>query len=211
MDPWLFLRGIGIGFAVAAPIGPVGILCIRKALADGRLAAWAAGLGAALADTLFGAVVGMGVGVVADLIARYSLGLTLGGGIFMLVVGGRTWMAAARALEPAQGTGPGMVRDFLSTFTITMTNPGTIFGVAGVFAALGAQVATENGSDQALLVAGIFCGSSLWWATLTELTILARARISETGMRRFNHISGGLLMVFGACALAALVFEHFAP
>lgn len=203
----VFLRGLAIGFAVAAPIGPVGILCIRKALADGRVAALAAGLGAALADTVFGAVVGLGLGAASHFLNGHAAILKTVGGLFMLALGAKTWMAAAFAVEPPEGRGPGLARDFASTFLITITNPGTILGVMGVFAALGAAAKPAGTGEAWLLVGGIFLGSTLWWLVLAELTILVRARFSPTAISRLNHVSGALLMLFGLGALVSLAWD----
>ena len=178
MDPTLFLRGVAIGFAIAAPIGPVGILCIRKALADGRLAAFVAGLGAAFADTIFGGIAAFGVGAVMSFIDGQMMILKIVGGIFMVWLGVHTWRSAAIVVEAEPGKGPGMLRDFLSTLVITITNPGTIFGVAGVFAALGPMGRPQVGLATALLVAGIFTGSALWWLTLSAVASAARDRFS---------------------------------
>ena len=201
----LFLRGIAIGFAIATPIGPVGILCIRKALADGRLAAFVAGLGAALADSLFGGVAAFGIGAVMSFIDGQMVVLKIVGGVFMLWLGVHTWRSAAVAVEAEPGKGPGMLRDFLSTFAITITNPGTIFGVAGVFAALGPMGRPGLGLPTALLVAGIFSGSALWWLTLSALASAARNRFTPDRMRLFNHLSGAMLMVFGLAAVGSLL------
>jgi threonine/homoserine/homoserine lactone efflux protein len=203
---FLFLRGVVIGFAVAAPIGPVGLMCIRKALGDGRTAAWAAGLGAALADTIFGGIVGLGLGVVAGLLDQFTDALKLVGGLFMLALGVNAWRAAAQGIDGEPGRGPGLARDFLSTFAITITNPGTILGVMGVFAAFGTDASPRNALQGVVLVAGVGLGSALWWAVLTEMTIAARARFTPDRMRLFNHISGAALMAFGAAALFSLIF-----
>jgi threonine/homoserine/homoserine lactone efflux protein len=202
----LFLRGLAIGFAIAAPIGPVGILCIRKALADGRAAAFIAGMGAALADTAFGAVVGLGIGAVPLFLDGYFSAIKAVGGVFMMLLGVHTWRSAAIGIEAVSGKGPGVWRDFLSTFTITITNPGTILGVVGVFAAVGASARPNDTAQSCLLVLGVFCGSTLWWLLLSGAASAARSRLTPERMRLFNHGSGGLLMVFGAVALASLAF-----
>ncbi len=206
MDITPFLRGIAIGFAIAAPIGPVGILCIRKALADGRLAAFVAGLGAAMADTLFGAVAAFGIGVVMSFIDGQAFTLKVVGGVFMIGLGVHTWRSAAITVEAEPGKGPGMAKDFLSTFAITATNPGTILGVAGVFAALGPS-GRPGGAQSGLITLGIFCGSTLWWMILSAAASAARSRFTPDRMRRFNHLSGGMLMVFGLAALISLTFS----
>lgn len=207
MDGMLYLRGLAVGFAIAAPIGPVGILCIRKAMADGRIAAWGAGLGAALADGLFGAVVGLGVGAVSAFLRDHTVPLKLFGGVFMMLLALRAWRTVAAEMGPAEERGLGLWRDVLSTFTITMTNPGTVLGVMGVFAALGPTGRPVTPDGAVMLVAGVFCGSALWWAILTELTVALRSRFSQAAMQRFNRISGALLFLFGLGALISVLFE----
>jgi threonine/homoserine/homoserine lactone efflux protein len=203
------LRGVAIGFAIAAPIGPVGILCIRKALADGRLAAIVAGLGAALADAIFGAVVGLGLTAVSEFLAAHSIAFKLAGGAFMMILGVRTWRAAAIAVEARDGAGPGMVRDFFSTFVITITNPATILGVMGVFAAIGTSSRPTNLAQAWMLVGGIFLGSVLWWLVLSTLASAARASLTPDRMRMFNHVSAMVLIGFAVVVLGSLVIPGF--
>lgn len=207
MEIPLFLRCVGIGFAIAAPIGPVGLMCIRKALADGRPAAWMAGLGAALADTVFGAVVGLGLGAISHFLVDFGSLLKLLGGLFLVGIGIHTWRQAAVAQEAEEAKGPGAWRDFLSTFAITITNPGTMMGVVGVFVGLGAAAQPVGLAQSWQLVAGVFVGSALWWAVLTEMTILVRARFTPERMRTFNRVSGTLLMLLGLGALISLLWR----
>ena len=203
---FVFGRGIAIGFAIAAPIGPVGVFCINKAMADGRAAAIVAGLGAALADTIFGAVVGLGLGTVSLFLSQHQLVLKLAGGLFMAALGLKTWLAAfAPAVCMPSVRGPAMWRDFAATFLITITNPATILGVMGVFAALGTSAKPAGVAESWLLVLGVFAGSTLWWLVLSTLASAARSRFTPERMRLFNHLSGALLMVFGAAALGSLL------
>lgn len=199
-----YFRGVAIGLAIAAPIGPVGILCIRKALADGRLAAIVAGGGAAIADTIFGAVVGLGLGAVSDFLALHQTVFRLAGGAFMAILGVKTWAAAAWAEAPAAAGGAGMVRDFVSAFAITITNPATILGVVGVFAALGAAGRPAAPADSWLLVAGVLTGSLLWWMVLASLAAAVRTSVTPTRMRVFNRLSAALLLLFAAAAVISV-------
>jgi len=205
LDISLFLRGLAIGFAVAAPIGPVGILCIRKALADGLFAAFLAGLGAALADTLFGAVAVLGVGAVIQALEGHTDALKLVGGLFMIGLGIHSWRSAAVALDP-DSERAGVWRDFVSAFFITITNPGTALGVVGVFAALGPSGRAEGSLQSGLLIGGMFTGSALWWLLLSSAATAARSRFTPHRMKLFNHGSGAMLVVFGAAAIISLAF-----
>ena len=201
---WLYLRGVAIGFAIAAPIGPVGLLCIRRALADGRLAALVAGLGAACADTVFGAVVGLGLTAVSQFLAQHQVVFKLVGGVFMAGLGWRTWTSSAFAIDPLE-SGVGMWRDFVSTFLITITNPATILGVMGVFAALGTSAKPVGIEESWLLVIGVFCGSVLWWLVLASAASAVRTRFTPERMRLFNHLSGALLLLFAVLTLGSLL------
>jgi len=201
----LFLRGIAIGFAVAAPIGPVGILCIRKALAEGRLAAFVAGLGAALADTLFGAVAVLGIGAIVEGLQGQTATLKIVGGLFMIGLGLHTWRRAAIDVGPESENNGGTWRDFVTTFFITITNPGTILGVAAVFAALGPSYRAEGQVQSWLLIAGVFAGSALWWLVLSSAAAAARDHVTPLRMKLFNHGSGAMLILFGAAAMGSLL------
>jgi len=122
-------------------------------------------------------------------------------------IGIHTWRQAAVAQEAEEAKGPGAWRDFLSTFAITITNPGTMMGVVGVFVGLGAAAQPVGLAQSWQLVAGVFVGSALWWAVLTEMTILVRARFTPERMRTFNRVSGTLLMLLGLGALISLLWR----
>lgn len=198
-----FLEGMLIGLAIAAPIGPVGILCIGKALADGRLAGFVAGLGAAVADTVFGAAAAFGIDALLPHAEGWETALKLGGGLFMLVLGLRTWRADT-SIETVPAVGPGLWRDFVATFAVTITNPATIFGMLGVFAAAGPVV---HAGESWMLAAGIGAGSTLWWLILSSAAGAVRSQITPKHLRRLNRASGALLFAFGAAALASVVFS----
>jgi threonine/homoserine/homoserine lactone efflux protein len=206
MESYLFLRGLAIGFALAAPVGPVGILCIRRALADGRYAAFVAGLGAAFADTFYGAVAGLGLTIISSFLVEHALALRLVGGGFMTVLGGITFRTPAR-IEPQPLSGPGLLRDFISTFLITLSNPATILASMGVFAAIGA-LSNESTAASGVLIFGVFCGSTLWWLVLSGIAGALRERFSPQRLARLNQISGGLLLVFGIAILASLAIDR---
>ncbi|OIR06203.1 threonine efflux system [mine drainage metagenome] len=208
MESLLFLRGMVIGFALAAPVGPVGILCIRRALADGRYAAFIAGLGAACADTFYGAVAGLGITVISAFLVSHATTLRLVGGLFLMVLGGRTWRTPPR-FDPQPVSGPGLARDFLSTFLITLSNPATILASMGVFAAMGVMGGSTAAAPSRLLILGVFAGSSLWWLVLSGIASALRAKFTPAALARLNHISGAALMLFGAGILASLGWSRW--
>jgi threonine/homoserine/homoserine lactone efflux protein len=207
MESGLFLRGLVIGVLLAAPVGPVGILCIRRALSDGRYAAFVAGLGAAFADTFYGAVAGLGLTVVSTFLVSHATILRLVGGTFLLILGGHTYRHKASELaQPMRG--PGLLRDFVTTFLITLTNPATILGAMGVFAAVGVL---DNRSQAAsgTLILGVFGGSTLWWLFLSAGASAVRTRFSPRWLERLNHASGIVLIIFGVAILGSLALNRF--
>jgi len=205
MQSIVFLRGIAIGFALAAPIGPVGILCIRRALADGRHAAFIAGLGAAFADTFFGAVAVFGVTAVASFLNTHQETLRVIGGMFLLTLGIVTMMRRP-AIDSQPLSRRGLVRDFVSTFLITLTNPATILASMGVFAAWGALGEADTAASS-ILIGGVFAGSTLWWAVLSGVAGAARAKVSHLWLARFNQGSGLILVASGALMLTLYFFK----
>lgn len=198
-----FLKGIAAGLLIAAPVGPVGVLCVHRTLAAGRVHGLVSGLGAAVADALFAAVVAFGLGFVSEFLLAQQTWLRLGGGALLLILGAKNLLSKpphAAESEPPRSL-PG---DVVSAFALTATNPVTILSFIGVFAALGVTGANST-LESGALVLGVFAGSALWWITLSGGVGLMRKTIEEIYMRRIHLISGGLLLLFGIGVLAALV------
>jgi threonine/homoserine/homoserine lactone efflux protein len=207
MDAELLLKGLVIGFLIAAPVGPIGVLCIRRTLADGRIAGLASGLGAATADALYGMVAGFGLTFVSAFLVRQEGWLRLIGGAFLLYLGVRTLLSRP-AEHPAAVSSTGVARAYASTFLLTVTNPATILSFVAVFAGLGLGAATTQGSrylGAALLVLGVFLGSALWWLLLSGGVSLLRSRFDARAMSWVNRLSGLVIGAFGVAALVSLI------
>jgi len=205
VDVFFFLRGLGLGFAIAAPVGPIGVLCIRRTLADGRLMGFVTGLGAATADATYGAIAAFGVSAVTSALVGLRLWIHLLGALFLAWLGVRTLLArpatkaTASAAEPGRA---GLVAAWASTVALTLTNPATIISFAAVFAGLG--LVGVGYTAAGLTVAGVFCGSALWWLLLSGVVSLLRSRFDARAMRIVNIASGLLLLGFAALSLASL-------
>ena len=201
MDLFPLLKGIAIGFAIAAPVGPVGVLCIRRALADGRGAAFVAGLGAAVADTFYGAVAAWGLTLVIDFLTNHRTVLSLIGGLFLIGLGWHTMRARTEMLATPD-TRIGLVRDFVSTFLITLTNPATILAFMAVFASVTAvHMRHPMSFDTNLLILGVFLGSAGWWGVLSAVAGSVRSRFNPGWLSWLNRGSGAVLILFGAGVL----------
>jgi threonine/homoserine/homoserine lactone efflux protein len=195
-----FLKGSLIGLSIAAPVGPIGLLCIRRSLAEGRWMGFTVGMGAATADAVYGAIAGFGLAVIADfLVAQRNL-LGIVGGVFLLYLGVRTFMSKP-AEKPKDVRAASYGGAYATTFVLTMTNPMTILSFVAVFAGLG-LAASPNYVAASVLVLGVFVGSAVWWLFLSTGTSLFRSRITPAWMQGVNRVSGGIIFAFGVYALA---------
>ncbi len=202
-----FFRGLIIGFSIAAPVGPIGLLCIRRTLAYGRAVGFVSGLGAATADAAYGAVAGFGLTALSGFLVRWQTPMRLIGGVFLCYLGLRTFLSQP-ASKSAERESRGLVGAYLSTLGLTLTNPSTILSFVAIFAGLGlATSRAAGGGDYAsasVLVGGVFLGSAAWWLILSGMTGAVRGRFSPAGMRWVNRLSGAILTAFGLAALFAL-------
>lgn len=200
------LRGLLIGFSIAAPVGPIGVLCIRRTLAFGRLIGLFTGLGAATADFTYGCVAGFGLTAVSAFLLSAHLWIHLLGGLFLCYLGIHTFLAhpAERpAVAESVASTAGLGGAYVSTVFLTLTNPATILSFAAVFAGLG--VASTGGYGAAgMLVAGVFLGSALWWLLLSSGVSALRRRFDSRMLVWVNRVSGGILFAFGLVALVSL-------
>lgn len=197
----LFLRGLIVGFSIAAPVGPIGVLCIRRTIGDGRLIGFVSGLGAASADAVYGSVAAFGLTAVSHVLVANTLWLRVVGGAFLVYLGVRTFLASPARRAPAAGRA-GAAGAYATTFALTLTNPMTILSFAAVFAGLGLGGADYGGA--ASLVLGVFAGSALWWFILSGAASLLRARLDGPGLRWVNRASGVIIGAFGVAALLSL-------
>ena len=200
MNLTLLLEGIILGFSIAAPVGPIGVLCIRRPLAHGRLTGFLSGLGAATADACYGAAAALGFHLAfagaADTAATPYTVLRIVGGLFLLYLGINTFRSKP-ATDTARTTGSGLWSAFLSTFFLTITNPLTMLSFAAMFAGLGAGVA---GSGAVMLVVGVFLGSALWWSVLCGGVGLLRGTL-ERHTHWINRFSGLVIIGFAVAVL----------
>jgi len=194
------LRGLLIGFSIAAPVGPIGVLCIRRTLAEGRIPGLVSGLGAATADATYGGIAGFGLTFISSLLISQQVWLRLIGGTFLCYLGLRTFLTRP-AEQAASAKGNGLIGMYASTLFLTLTNPLTILSFAAIFAGLGVASTGGNYLAAGILVLGVFLGSALWWFILSGGVSIFRTKFTTRGLRWVNRISGIIIMGFGVIAL----------
>lgn len=194
------LKGIAIGFSIAAPVGPIGLLCIRRSLAGGRRLGLATGLGAATADAAYGFVAAFGLTAVSDFLVGRRLWLGLLGGAFLCYLGVRTFTSKP-AEQAAEAHGDSILAAYFSTLLLTLTNPMTILSFVAVFAGFGLGTSPDYVAASTLVL-GVFAGSALWWLFLSTGVGLLRSRIGPGWMQAVNRLSGAVIFAFGLYALS---------
>lgn len=212
----LFVKGAVIGFSIAAPVGPIGALCIRTTLTDGRTAGLCTGFGAAAADAVYGAVAVAGISALSAFLIDSAFWLHLLGGAFLCYLGigalktnttgDKTRSALAGAVATTGHAGEHL-KKFSSTFFLTLSNPMTIMCFTAVFASIGGLACSPAGAP--LVVTGVFLGSCSWWLALTGAISALKTKLSATAITWINRASASVIIGFGVFALAsALTLQH---
>lgn len=205
MEANILLKGLIIGFSIAAPVGPIGVLCIRRTLVEGRLTGLLSGLGAATADALYGCIAGFSLTIIASLLVRQQVWLSLIGGVFLCYLGLKTFLASPIQPTKVAAKETNLVGAYASTFFLTLTNPATILSFTAIFAGLGIASAGGNYYSAGVLVLGVFLGSALWWFILSGGVSLFRTKFTPERLRWVNKISGVIIASFGVAVLLSLL------
>jgi threonine/homoserine/homoserine lactone efflux protein len=204
MDILFLLKGVVIGLSVAVPIGPIGFLCIRRALIEGRISGLVSGLGMATADAVYGCIAGFGLTFLADFLIGQQVWLRLIGGLFLCILGLKISRSKLAGREMPSG-GNGLLGAYISMFFLTLTYPMTILIFLGIFAGLGVSSTKDNYVSIAALVLGVFIGSMLWWVILSSAVGSLRDKFGTHRLQCINRISGILIIGFGLVVLLSLI------
>jgi threonine/homoserine/homoserine lactone efflux protein len=203
LESYRFLMGIVIGLAVAAPIGPVNVICIQKAMKNGVMGAFLVGMGAAVGDAVFGAVAAFGVGAVTRFVTLHASWFEGVGAGILLLMGYLSWRAMPHLSDPVPRAGD-VARGALATFTLTLSNPLTALGFVALIAGTGlSQGMTTLAAAQ--LTAGVFAGSALWWLFICNVAGAIRNRLSDRHLLYINRGSAILIWIFAAVAVVRAV------
>ncbi len=200
MDVWLFWKSLSVGVAVAAPVGPMSLLCIHRTLDHGQPAGLTFGAGIAAADLTYAALAAFGVTAVSSLLLAGTYWIKLIGSLLLFVLGLTIALArpAAESRKSVAGTG---LRAFVTAYGLTLANPPTILFFAGIFASV-ASLATA--SQSVIFSAGVFAGSMLWWIILTTLVAKSAGLMKPPVMAWINRVSGLVLIGFAGYGLAIM-------
>jgi threonine/homoserine/homoserine lactone efflux protein len=201
----ILVKGLVVGFLLAAPVGPIAVLCVHRTLAQGRLTGFLSGLGAAAADAIYGCIAALGLTLISTLLIEHRGWLQIVGGAFLCIVGVRTFFS-----KPVDRQGPprwpGLVGSFFSALFMTLTNPMTFVAFAAIFASVGLGSVRGNKVDIGALVAGVFLGSGLWWTILVAGAHAFRSKMTIERLGKLNRVAG--VIVFGVGLTYLLLPRH---
>ncbi len=198
-------KGLILGFSVAAPVGPIGILCINRTINKSYISGLITGLGAATADLIYGLIVGLGLTRISGFLISQTVWIQIIGLFFLFYLGVKTLIKKKREIEFDKSFQKGLFKDYLSTFILTITNPMTILFFIAVFAGLGLANTSHDKNNAILLVLGVFIGSAIWWLILSGLSYNVKKLISNKILLRIDLLSGIIIVIFGIYILIELI------
>jgi len=210
MDLWLVAAGMAIGLAMAAPLGPVNIIVIRASLRRGMASGLAAGAGSLLADTIYATVAAYGIRQVQQFFTDYTTAITLVGGLFLVVIGIHTARAHSRSSDldappPGPATTAQLWRRAFTTFGLTLSNPGALFGVFAIFGSVSPMLQLDGAYRPAVAIFGFALGGAAWWVFLSYIAAHFKHRLSPAVLDRINHWIGLAVAASGFALLLKLV------
>ena len=199
-----FLKGLIIGVSIAAPVGPIGLLCIQRTVIQGRASGFVSGLGAATADAMYGSVAGFGIDLVSNFLIEQRIWIHLIGGALLLLLGIKVFFTRPpKQAAQAKNTVRGIWWSYLSTFLLTITNPMTILSFVAVFAALGVANSSNDYASASFTVIGVFLGSALWWLILSSVAGWLRGKLNRTAILWIDRLSAIIIMGFGIVGMVS--------
>jgi threonine/homoserine/homoserine lactone efflux protein len=193
----LFVKGLIVGFCLAAPVGPIAAICVQRTIAKRFLSGLVSGLGAAAADAVYGAVAAFGATIISDFLITERAWLQRIGGAILILLGLRLLFAKVEEKTNGSDNNRGLVGDFLSTFVLTLTNPMTFVAFAAIFTTMGIGAVSGHSLLTAELVGGVFAGSGLWWSILCTGAHALRAHFDFRKLTTINRATGVFVLVVG--------------
>lgn len=201
----LLIKGLIIGLSIAAPVGPISILCIHRTLHEGFKSGLVTGLGAATADGVYGCIAGFGLTFISQFLVTHQFWIRLMGGLFLFYLGVKTILSRPSQQVVSARSNRNLFRAYITTFFLTLTNPMTILSFIAIFAGLGIGSVHTSYQDAFVLIFGIAMGSFLWEFLLSaSVATLLRHKMNQASLYKINFISGMIIGVFGILALCSL-------
>ncbi|MGC8482242.1 MAG: LysE family translocator [Thermodesulfobium sp.] len=196
-------KGFFIGISVAAPIGPISILCIKRTLSNGLSNGLISGLGAATADSAYSFLAIIGISKISKWLLDSQYIIHLVGGIFLIYLG-YTIFKSIPVKDSKKESRIGFISSYLSTLFLTVINPMTILSFGAIFAGVGLFNNNIEFSYSIFPTIGVFLGSTFWWIILCSTTNLMREKLSQNNLVLVNKLSALVILGFGIISLISI-------
>ncbi len=202
------LKGFIVGLGASIPLGPLGVLCVQKTLSKGRNSGFITGLGASFSDTLYAAISLLGLAFIENLIDKNRDIVMIIGGAIIIYIGIRIFFTNPIKQIRQKNTNKKHVQDFIEAFLMTVTNPGAIFLILGLLAAVGININdSEVRPSVAIILLGVFLGTVTWWFTLSTGINVFRKKFRIRQLVMINRVSGAIMGVLGVIAMFDGIIE----
>ncbi len=206
MSPEVFIQGLVIGIFLAAPVGPLALVCIRRAITGGSMHGFVSGLGVATADAFYAGIVASGLSLVAGFLLAWQAPLRIIAGITLVGIGYRVFRSPARSDPARYHEHVSYLRDYSSVAALTLANVFTIISVGIFLSGSGMVISTASPAAGIVFAAGVFAGESAWWLLVCSALGSASHRITPAGLALVNRISGGVIAIAGIVMLLSVAF-----
>lgn len=203
----IFLQGFILGLSIAAPVGPIAILCIQRSLTQGQLIGFVSGLGAATADAAYGTVAALGITAVTHFLIQYQVGFRLVGGLFLGYLGSKIYLSSPPETVAVEENPTQLKNAYFSTFFLTLSNPMTIVSFAAIFAGFNVGMAGQASMTAVWFILGVFMGSATWWFMLSGSVRFFRHRLNPKGLTGINRVSGGIIIFLAVWMLSLALWQ----
>lgn len=193
-----FIKAWLIGFAIAAPIGPIGLLCIKETLHYGVKGGLLVGVGAALADCVYAVVAAAGLSAVTNFLVNSASHIKVIGGFILLYLALQEFRSTS-AKHAASVDTRGLKGLVPQIFILTLTNPMTILSYLAVFASFSFGVV--NFVQLFAIILGVFLGAMSWWLILANIVRVIQRKLSADWIQRIRNMAAVLLGVLAILAI----------
>lgn len=208
-----FIKGFIVGMGASIPLGPMGVMCVQKTLSKGRNSGFISGLGASITDTFFAAIAILGLAYVQSFITEYERGVLLFGGMIVALLGLKIYLTnPVKQIRQKRQGGNKHVEDLFSAIFMTISNPGAVFLILGMFAFVGLEINQESANRIiTATLGGVFVGAATWWFILSTSINLFRKKFRLRQLLMINRISGVVIVVIGMISFFEGLWRFLSP
>lgn len=208
-----FVKGFIVGMGASIPLGPMGVMCVQKTLSKGRNSGFISGLGASITDTIFAAIAILGLAYIQTFISEYERSVLLFGGLIVGLIGLKIYTTnPVKQIKQARNGSKRHAEDLFAAIFMTISNPGAVFLILGMFAFVGLEINAESANRMiTATLGGVFTGAATWWFILSTSINIFRKKFRLKQLLMINRVSGIIIIVIGLISFFDGLFRFISP